>query len=114
MELYWFSADGTGLQEIGFRRILPREKLKKRTSCRGERTRTGQKNDFVHILNKNIARGNLIVYICRAYFSLHVQIFHKCIYINLADMEFFKKAEKAGGSQKWGENWTSVGDIGHS
>ncbi len=42
---------------------------------RGERTRTGQQNYFVDILKKKLARGNLIMGVCRAYFSLHTQIF---------------------------------------
>ncbi len=44
-------------------------------SNRGERTRTGHKNYFVDILKKKLSRGNLIVDVCRAYFSLHTQIF---------------------------------------
>ncbi len=52
-----------------------------------------------------------MTFVERTFLYIH-KFFHKCIYISLADMEFLKKAEKAGGFKsggKTGQVWENIG-----
>ncbi len=78
---------------------------------RGERTRTGQKNYFVHISKNNRMGVKVIRYVCRAYFSLPTQFFQRCILNTSAVTEFSKIAKKVSGVSIVGGRLDKCGGI---